>query len=136
MLGLGEYGAAEAQLRGALAVLREVGDRPKEGRTLLRLADAHRAQRRLVEAVASYTASLAIMRETGDRYHEGLALWHLGLTSQDQDDEAGQPAEACWHQALAIFNELGATAEAEHVRQLLATAPQERDTHEGAHPAA
>jgi tetratricopeptide (TPR) repeat protein len=136
LLRLGEYAAAEAQLRGALAVLREVGDRPKEGRTLLRLGDAQRAQRRLVEAVASFTASLAIMRETSDRYHEGLALWHLGLTSQDQDDEAGQPAEAYWHQALTIFNELGATAEAEDVRQLLATAPQERDAQEGAHPAA
>jgi tetratricopeptide (TPR) repeat protein len=93
------------QLRLALAVFREVGDRQGQGQTLGMLGFAFALQGRLEAAAAHYRQALSIWRELGDRQGQGETLNHLGAVLAEQ----GRLGEAHDHysQALAIARAVG-----------------------------
>ncbi|MGY0062653.1 BTAD domain-containing putative transcriptional regulator [Streptomyces sp. LZ34] len=112
---------AVEQLTHALGHFRDSRQRLWEGSTHLRLAEAHLAMRRPAQAAAHADQARTLGGIGGERWYAvmltvlGKALMELG--------HAGR-AQACWSDALAIHERLGA-AEAEDVRALLApcTAP-------------
>jgi tetratricopeptide (TPR) repeat protein len=90
------------------------------GRALLLLGDLYRAQQRLEDAAACYEQSLGFFQESSHRHGEGLALLHLG--SAMAATRNAQAARKHWHDALAIFVDLGAP-QADEVRALLRSTP-------------
>lgn len=102
----------------SLAIRRAVGDRWDEEVSLRNLGQTYTLLHRFDEAADSLQESLDVAREVGDRWGEGHSLELLGLViERTQGTEA---AMACWHEALAIFSELG-HPRADRVRSLLAT---------------
>ncbi|MBH5335300.1 tetratricopeptide repeat protein [Streptomyces pactum] len=112
----GRQAEALVQLTEALTLFRENRQRLWEGSTHARLAEVHLAAGRPAEAATHAEQALAL-RFVGGEWRRGIVLTVLGKAL----DEIGQPdrARACWNEALAIHQRLGA-AEAEEVGLLLA----------------
>lgn len=89
----------------ALDVRREINDHWGEGWTLHRLASAYRVQRRWEEALEHYDQALTIYLKINSRWGEGWMLYSMGEVLHDTGALAA--ARTSWHQALAIFEELG-----------------------------
>ena len=89
----------------ALAIYREIGDRPGQARAANNVAQACLRVRRFPQAVKAARRSLAVQRQAGDRYGAGIALGNLG----DACRALARFDEAIGHleQALDIFRELG-----------------------------
>jgi tetratricopeptide (TPR) repeat protein len=89
----------------ALAIYREIGDKPGQARAANNVAQACLRMRRFPEALEAATRSLAVQRQAGDRYGEGIALGNLGDACRAlarYDDAIGH-----LEQAMDIFRELG-----------------------------
>lgn len=101
---LDRYTEALDHYQQALTIVREVGDRIKEGEILNLLGIIYDDQGRYEEALDHYRQALAIRREVGNRFGEGQTLHNLGLVYSNQ----GRYAEALDHfqQALAIMQEM------------------------------
>ncbi len=101
----GRIDEGRAHLDAALAVVREVGDRRREGVVLGNLGILDRDQGRMDEARAHWDAALALAREAGHRRNEGSVLHTMGILHQEQgrSDEARQHFDA----ALAVAREVG-----------------------------
>jgi len=92
-------------LHRALAISRETGDRSLETETLSALGDTLHDMRKTRTALARFRAALALARQAGDRFEQARALDGIARVLAT----AGRRGQACehWHQALAIFAELG-----------------------------
>ncbi|MFJ4120000.1 BTAD domain-containing putative transcriptional regulator [[Kitasatospora] papulosa] len=103
------------QLTEALALFHDNRQPLWEGVTHFRLAEAHLAAHRPTLAAAHAEQAIAL-RGIGGEWRRGTVLTVLGKAL----DSIGQPdrARACWHEALAIYEQLGAP-EAEETRLLL-----------------
>lgn len=106
---------AVGQLTHALGHFRDSRQRLWEGTTHYRLAEAHLAMRRPAQAAAHAEQALTT-GVIGGEWRRATVLTVLGraLTELGHADRA----HACWREALAIHERLGA-AEAEDVRALL-----------------
>jgi tetratricopeptide (TPR) repeat protein len=93
-----------------------VGDRRGETVTLHNLGQAYCERGRLEEAIDCEQRSLVLAREIGYRWGEGRALEFLGLALQLTG--APEAARVCWHEALTIFTELGASQANEVLERL------------------
>jgi DNA-binding SARP family transcriptional activator/Tfp pilus assembly protein PilF len=114
---LGQYGTAADHHRQALAIFEEIGSRYGQAKALNGLGEAGRAAGRPREAIIDHTAALDIAVDSGDRdpqarAHTGLGHAHQALGDLDR-------ARHHWHQALALYTELG-VPEAAAVRAQLA----------------
>ncbi|MGA5132008.1 AfsR/SARP family transcriptional regulator [Streptomyces olivoreticuli] len=112
----GRYEEALNRLSEALPVFRDNRQRLWEGMTHYRMANVHLCAGR--PAAAAHHAEQALkLRGIGGAWRRGNVLTLLGRSL----DALGQPgrARACWTEALAIYEQLGASEEAD-VRGLLA----------------
>ncbi|CAG6399248.1 tetratricopeptide repeat protein [Streptomyces cocklensis] len=103
-------------LTEALDIFLAVRQQFWEGMTLFRLAQVHLAAKRWRQSASHVEQALAILRETGGEWRMANALTVLGLALDGMGQEIR--AHACWHDALAIFTQLG-SPEAADVRRLL-----------------
>ncbi|MGC0339957.1 BTAD domain-containing putative transcriptional regulator [Streptomyces sp. SLBN-8D4] len=117
LTGQGRLDAAVDRLTEALEVFRDSRQRLWEGMTLFRLAEAHLAGHRPAQTAALTEQALAVLRGIGGEWRRGNVLTVLGRALSG----LGQPgrAQACWQEALGIFEQLG-SPEAADVRLLLA----------------
>lgn len=89
----------------ALAMAREISDRPAQGRALRYLGNAYEDLGEMQRAIQYHEQSLAIAREIGDRREEGAALNDLGNAYRDLGE--AQRSIEFYKQALAIAGEIG-----------------------------
>jgi tetratricopeptide (TPR) repeat protein len=75
---LGEYRQAIGLYTQALAIAREISNRPAEGAALDGLAACHASLGEYRQAIDLYTQALAIAQDAGDRRGEGTALGNVG----------------------------------------------------------
>ncbi|MCT2594431.1 tetratricopeptide repeat protein, partial [Streptomyces sp. N2-109] len=99
-----------AELDGALAMFRALGQGLWEGLASFRMAEGHLAARRPAEAAACADRALTLHR-TGGAWRRSNILTVLGkaLQAQGQADRA----RACWVDALSLFTEAGSPDGAE-----------------------
>ncbi|MFI7403499.1 BTAD domain-containing putative transcriptional regulator [Streptomyces sp. NPDC049541] len=112
----GELDQAVAQFTEALEVFRDSRQRLWEGMAIFRIAEVRLTERKPAQAAALAEQSLAVLRGIGGEWRRGNVLTVLGRAL----DGIGQPgrAQACWREALSIYEELG-SAEAAEVRSLI-----------------
>jgi predicted ATPase len=103
--GVGVVDEALAQKDKALAIYRDVGDRPREGICLGEIGAVHQSEGRLALAKSCHAAAIAIHVATGARRAEGVDRSYLAVATH----RAGDPAAsiALHEQALAIHREIG-----------------------------
>ena len=103
-LGHRDMQEAVGYLEDALAIRREIGDRPGEAQAANNLANVHLELGRPQEALDPLQRSLLIQQEGGRRYGEGIALHNLGEAYLDlgRFDEAIESLQ----KARAIFTEI------------------------------
>jgi tetratricopeptide (TPR) repeat protein/DNA-binding XRE family transcriptional regulator len=103
-------------LQQAKAVARENKDLFGEAEALNRLGEVYLATSRLGQARTAHSRALGLAGQAGDKFEQARA--HAGLARSHQP--AGDPARARdhWHQALALYTELG-TPEADQIRAQL-----------------
>lgn len=104
-------------LEDALSVFRESRQRLWEGMTIFRMAEVHLGAHRPAQAATMAEQSLSLLRGIGGEWRHANVLTVLGRSLQDIGHS--DRARACWHEALAVFDQLGAH-EADEVRTLLA----------------
>ncbi|MEL6179654.1 MAG: tetratricopeptide repeat protein, partial [Myxococcota bacterium] len=99
----GQLDEALVDLRQALDLARQCGDRSTEGSVVANLGIAAHERGLLDEAQQLHAEARAIWAELGDRRREGRALGSLAILHQEQGrlDEA----ERCYQQALLIFRD-------------------------------
>lgn len=83
---LGDYPKALTLLGNALAMKREIHDRPEEGKTLSHLGLLYWEQGEYGKAIESLNESIAIARELKDVKLEAAALNNLSLVYDEQGD--------------------------------------------------
>ncbi|MFD9614628.1 BTAD domain-containing putative transcriptional regulator [Streptomyces sp. NPDC059083] len=112
----GQSAAAAERLKEALAVFRDSRQRLWEGMTLYRLAESDVSERRHAQAASNAEMALTVLRGIGGEWRRGNVLTVLGHALSG----IGQTvrAEACWRDALGVFDSLG-SPEADTVRALL-----------------
>ena len=88
-----------------LAILRESGDRMKEGMLTLKLGKLYRSDCRYEEAKEILDEAVSIMKETGFRQGEADAYTELGLMFQSTG--AYRKAKTYHEKALSVHSELG-----------------------------
>ncbi|MFE9450724.1 BTAD domain-containing putative transcriptional regulator [Streptomyces sp. NPDC006739] len=110
---------AHTQLSEALTIFRDSRQRLWEGMTLFRLAEVQLASDRPAAAAAQAEQSLSVLLHVGGDWRRANVLTVLG-TSLNVLGESDR-ARACWLDALAVFERLGAS-EAEGLRRLLSPA--------------
>ncbi|GAA3372585.1 transcriptional regulator AfsR [Streptomyces sannanensis] len=112
----GQTSRARAVLTEALAVFRDSRQQLWHGMTLFRLAEVHLADRKPAQAAAQAEQALSVLHGIGGEWRRANVLTVLGrsLSSLGQTGRA----EACWGEALSVFESLG-SPEAQEVRNLL-----------------
>jgi non-specific serine/threonine protein kinase len=103
----GDHAIARPQHTEALAIRRELGDRPGIAISLNNLGLVAQAQEEHATARGLFEESLAIRRELGDRWGVAAGLGNLGIVAHDLGDYAA--ARALHDGSLAIWRELGDT---------------------------
>ncbi len=88
----------------ALEIMRSGADRYGEAFTLIRMARTYQAMNLHVEALQHFDLALTTQRAIGDRWGQAETLASAGHTQLALGDITG--AEAAWHHALVIFDEL------------------------------
>ncbi|MGW0883988.1 BTAD domain-containing putative transcriptional regulator [Streptomyces sp. NPDC002671] len=118
----GELSSAARHLQEALRVFRDSRQRLWEGMTLFRLAEVDLAARRSAQAAGNAELALTILSGIGGEWRRGNILNVLGraLHGIGQHDRA----QACWREALYIYEGLG-SSEAESLRALLGSNVQQ-----------
>ncbi|NED83800.1 tetratricopeptide repeat protein [Streptomyces sp. SID11233] len=116
LTGAGQTSEARQVLTEALTVFRESRQRFWHGMTLFRLAEVDLADRQHAQAASQAEQALAVLHGIGGEWRRANILTVLGLslTPLGQTDRA----QACWLEALTVFEELG-SSEADDVRALL-----------------
>ncbi|WP_444968464.1 AfsR/SARP family transcriptional regulator [Streptomyces phaeochromogenes] len=112
----GQLPEATKCLQQALREFRDSDQGLWEGMTQFRLAEVDIAARHFAQAAANAETALRLLRGVGGQWRRGNVLAVLGRAL----NEIGQPnrAQACWREALSIFEELGAS-DADDVRNLM-----------------
>jgi len=87
----------------------------------LPLGEAHMLAGHLEEAYTCAERALVLAREYQGRSHQAYALRLLGDIAARRDPPQGEPAVACYHQALALADALGMRPLQAHCRRGLGT---------------
>ncbi|MBD2201285.1 CHAT domain-containing protein [Calothrix sp. FACHB-1219] len=100
-----QYTAALQSFQQALAIYRQLKDRPGEALSLNYIAIVQRTLGDYIQALEFYKQALDIFRELGDRLNEGTALNNIGKVYEG----LGQYPQALdfYQQALAIRKQVG-----------------------------
>ncbi|MFC4508333.1 MULTISPECIES: AfsR/SARP family transcriptional regulator [Streptomyces] len=116
LTGAGQVDRAHSVLTEALETFRENRQQFWHGMTLFRLAEVELADRRPAQAAALAEQALAVLHGIGGEWRRANILTVLGRGLA----AVGMPgrAQACWADALAVFEDLG-SPEAAEVRTLL-----------------
>ncbi|MFI7410662.1 BTAD domain-containing putative transcriptional regulator [Streptomyces sp. NPDC049627] len=112
----GELTHAVEQLTEALEVFRDSRQRLWEGMAIFRIAEILLSERKPAQAAAHAEQSLAVLRGIGGDWRRGNVLTVLGRALYDIGHL--DRAQACWREALSIYEDLG-SPEATEVRGLL-----------------
>ncbi|MBQ1094251.1 AfsR/SARP family transcriptional regulator [Streptomyces sp. B93] len=112
----GDLDQAADRLAEALEVFRDSRQRLWEGMAIFRIAEVRLAAGNPASAAALAEQSLAVLRGIGGEWRRGNVLTVLGR-ALDGIGQSGR-AQACWREALSIYEELGSPETAE-VRALL-----------------
>ncbi|MFG2565336.1 BTAD domain-containing putative transcriptional regulator [Streptomyces sp. NPDC048567] len=107
----------------ALEVFRDSRQRLWEGMTMFRLAETDLAADNAAQAASRAETALTVLRGIGGEWRRGNVLTVLGR-ALDGIGQTGR-AEACWREALAIYDTHDSD-EAAQIRDLLARIPSER----------
>jgi DNA-binding SARP family transcriptional activator/Tfp pilus assembly protein PilF len=101
----GRYDQASGELRQALGIYRDLGDRFGQGRTLGNLGHVLRRQGSFAEAGKHLRQALVLARDLRDAFGEALALDGIGTSLRLQ----GHYQSATHHhrQAIALYREIG-----------------------------
>lgn len=125
-LQIGDLQAAESWLVEAVRIAEDSGNRRIAGDAIrnLGLLEARRGNRQM--ALAHVEDALEIARELGSRSDEGIALRDLAELQAAQvfDPDGGiaaASAEAYFHEAIRLLEDVGAVAEVARARQGLGT---------------
>ncbi|MFD1323054.1 AfsR/SARP family transcriptional regulator [Micromonospora sonneratiae] len=102
---VGEHQSALDSCQQALMLHGETGDRHGAALTWDSLGYVHHELGQHEQATHCYLKALDLHRSLGDRYSEAEVLANLGDTQWAADDV--DAAQLTWHEALAIFDELG-----------------------------
>ncbi|MFJ7077719.1 AfsR/SARP family transcriptional regulator [Streptomyces sp. NPDC098781] len=114
----GRYSEALSRFSDALGIFNDHRQRLWEGVTHFRIAEVHAADRRPAQAAQHAEQALALGCIGGDRMRGNvLTLLGSSLAALGQADRA----QACWREALNLYEQNGA-AEADEVRALLTSA--------------
>jgi tetratricopeptide (TPR) repeat protein len=112
----GDLDEAVAQLSEALDTFRDSRQRLWEGMAVFRIAEVRLLERKPAQAAALAEQSLAVLRGIGGDWRRGNVLTVLGR-ALNGIGQVGR-AQACWREALSLYEELG-SSEAAEVRSLL-----------------
>jgi len=120
----GDFVVARARIEEAVALCREIGDRPGLAYSLTYLGILELTQGNPKAARAHFTESLRFHRDSGNPWWQGLTTWGLGEAMRASEDL--QAARSIFDESLALFrsgedpwgaefalNSLGRLAEAE-----------------------
>ncbi|PZT75941.1 MULTISPECIES: AfsR/SARP family transcriptional regulator [unclassified Streptomyces] len=119
----GDLAEATSSFLKALDVFRDSRQRLWEGMTIFRLAETDLAAENPAQAASKAETALTVLRGIGGEWRRGNVLTVLGQ-ALDGIGQTGR-AEACWREALAIYDTDG-SEEAAQIRALLARVPTER----------
>jgi len=98
---LGDYTAARSRLEAAVALCRDIGDRPGLAIALAYLGILELSQGDPKAAQSDLTESLTILREYGTRWWQAFALWGLGEAKLASGDEPS--TRSLYEESLALF---------------------------------
>jgi len=98
---LGDYTAARSRLEAAVALCRDIGDRPGLAYALHYLGTVEMSQGNPKAAQSDLTESLTILREYGTRWWQAFALWGLGEAKLASGDEPS--TRSLYEESLALF---------------------------------
>ncbi|MET7640450.1 BTAD domain-containing putative transcriptional regulator [Streptomyces sp. NPDC005438] len=115
----GRLEEAHLHLREALDIFRRSNQRLWEGMTHFRLAEVSLAGASPAQAASQAERALLVLSGIGGRYRHAQVLAVLGTALEGVGHS--RRAQACWRDALAIYEDLG-SAEAGELRELLSTA--------------
>lgn len=101
---LGDYARALDSCRQGLALLQAIGFRPGEACTWDTLGYVHHHLNQYDEAIVCYGRALQLQRQLDDKYEQAGTLGRLGDTFAAAGNTPS--AHGCWHQALALLEEL------------------------------
>ncbi|MFD9539257.1 tetratricopeptide repeat protein [Streptomyces sp. NPDC060022] len=101
----------------ARALLRETGDRDREGRMNRNLGHSLRSLRKYPEAISAYRLARTLFREAGLPAREGNVCRDLGKVFR----QSGRVAEAAaaYREAIVLFTESGRERELDETKRLL-----------------
>ena len=102
----GDYAAAEARHREALAIWRQLGNRRGIARSLNSLGNIANSRGELSAARGLYEDALSIAREIGDRRSISMGLHCLGMVAHDAGDYAA--AQALLEECVSVSRDIGA----------------------------
>jgi len=101
----GDPDKAEEHHKAALAIDREIDNRPGEAASLTNLGNVYFQRGELDKAEEQYEKALEIAREIGNRLREAQVLGNLGVVYSDRSEL--EKAEEHHEQALEIDREIG-----------------------------
>lgn len=101
----GRHEDAVVHEQRALAIAREIGQRHVEVGALNGLGETSRATARPGESLEHHRAALRVARELGEPYEQARALAGISVALGELGDCVS--AAECWHDAQALFAELG-----------------------------
>ena len=104
-LNRGQFREALETFEQVLVIVRELGDRSSEGRTLNNIGGVYDNLGEYQQALSYYQQALAIRRELGDRSGEGTTLNNIGGVYNNLGEY--QQALSYFQQALVISREVG-----------------------------
>ena len=102
----GDYAAAEARHREALAIWRQLGNQRGIARSLISLGSIASSRGELSAARELYEDALTIAREIGDRRNISMSLHCLGTVAHDAGDYAA--AQALLEECVCVSRDIGA----------------------------
>ncbi|MER5226043.1 AfsR/SARP family transcriptional regulator [Streptomyces flaveus] len=119
LAGAGRHAEALSEFSDALSIFTDHRQRLWQGNTHFRIAEVHLAVRRPARAAQGAEQALALGCVGGD-WMRGNVLTLLGraLSALGQADRA----QACWREALSLYEVNGVAEEADEVRALLSPA--------------
>ena len=101
----GDYLAAEARHREALAIWRQLGNRRGVARSLNSLGSIAQSRGELSAARELYEDALSVAREIGDRRSVSMGLHCLGMVAHDAGDYAA--AQTLLEECVSVSRDIG-----------------------------
>jgi tetratricopeptide (TPR) repeat protein len=105
-------------LQQACKVFQEAGDRQREAGALGNVGITLRDMGRLDESIKAHEQARVIFRGIGDKHGEASSLTELGVALREA--RLASEARRHWTDAIEVFQEIGASDDAERARKLVA----------------